>query len=116
MSGIGWMQAGGWGYRVVLALSGITLILVLVYLSLSQQNRSIQAEVDRRQQFINQSMQFGRVNEALIRVMASVAVNDKDDKLRDLLAQNGIKINPKTGTPAAANESGGNAAPAGKGQ
>ena len=110
------MQAGGWGYRVVLALSGITLILVLAYLSISQQNRSVQAEIEQRQQFINQSMQFGRVNEALIRVMASVAVNDKDDKLRDLLAKNGIKINPKTGTPAAAGETGGNAAPAAKNQ
>jgi hypothetical protein len=110
------MQAGGWGYRVVLALSGITLILVLVYLSISQQNRSIQAEVDRRQQFISQSIEFGRVDEALIRIIASVAVNDRDDKLRGLLAQNGIAINPKTGGPAAAPASGSHPAPAGKGQ
>ena len=110
------MQAGGWGYRVVLALSGITLILVLVYLSVNQQNRSIQAEVNRRQQFINQSIQFGRVNEALIRVMASVAVSDKDDKLRSLLTQNGITINPKTGTPAPATESGSKPGPGEKGK
>ena len=93
------MQAGGWGYRVVLALSGITLILVLAYLSLSQQNRSIQAEVDRRQQFINQSIQLGRINDTLVRALAATAVSDKDDKLRDLLAQNGITINPTTGAP-----------------
>jgi hypothetical protein len=110
------MQAGGWGYRIVLALSGITLILVLAYLAIIQQNRSIQSEVDRRQQFINQSVQFGRVNEALIRVMASVAVNDKDDKLRDLLTQNGITINAKTGTPAPAEIGSKPATPGGKGQ
>jgi hypothetical protein len=110
------MQAGGWGYRIVLALSGITLILVLAYLSLSQQNRSIQAKVDERQQFINQSMQLGRVNEALIRVIASVAVNDKDDKLRQLLTQNGITLNPKTGAPAPATESGSKPGLGGKGQ
>ena len=96
------MPREGWGYRIVLALSGITLILVVVYLSLVEQNRSVQAEVNQRQQFINQSIQFGRVNEALIRALATVAVNDKDEKLRDLLAQNGIVINPKTGAPVPA--------------
>ena len=93
------MRADGWVYRIVLALSGITLILVVVYLVLIEQNRSVQAEVNQRQQFINQSIQFGRVNEALVRALATAAVNDKDDKLRDLLAQNGITINPKTGAP-----------------
>ena len=91
------MLPEGWVYRIVLALSGITLILVIVYLIISGQNRSVQAEVNQRQQFINQSIQFGRVNEALVRALAAAAVNDKDDKLRDLLVQNGITINAKTG-------------------
>jgi hypothetical protein len=114
------MLGDGWTYRVVLALSGISLILVIVYLVQIEQNRSLRAEVDQRQQFINQSFQFGRVNEALVRALAGAAVSDKDNKLRDLLAQNGITINAKTGTPApAAGEKGApagaapNAAPAG---
>jgi hypothetical protein len=89
-------------YRIVLALSGITLILVVVYLFVTQQNRAVQAKINERQQFINQSVQFGHINEMLVRIMATVAVNDKDDKLRELLARNGITINPKTGVPAAA--------------
>ena len=96
------MLTDGWVYRVVLALSGITFILVVVYLFVVQQNRSVQAEVNQRQQFINQSIQFNRVNDALIRALAAVAVSDKDDKLRDLLAQNGITINAKTGSPVEA--------------
>jgi hypothetical protein len=96
------MGMEGWIYRIILALSGITLVLVVVYLILIEQNRSVQAEVNQRQQFINQSIQFGRVNEALVRALATVAINDKDDKLRDLLAQNGILINPKTGAPVPA--------------
>ncbi len=95
------MWAEGWGYRIILALSGITLILVVVYLILIEQNRSVQAEVNQRQQFINQSIQFSRVNETLVRALAAAAVNDKDDKLRQLLAQSGITINPKTGAPEA---------------
>jgi len=104
------MQGERWGYRIILALSGITLILVFIYLVLTERNRAVQAEVNQRQQFINQSVQLGRVNDALVRVIAATAVNDKDDKLRDLLAQNGITINPKTGAPAPGLETGGSAA------
>ena len=93
------MRADGWLYRIVLALSGITLVLVVVYLVLVEQNRSVQAVVNQRQQFINQSIQLNRINDALVRAIAATAVSAKDDKLRDLLAQNGIAINPGTGAP-----------------
>jgi hypothetical protein len=88
-----------WAYRLLVALSGITLILVVVYIVLIQGNRSVQGEINQRQQFINQSIQLGRINDALIRALATEAVGNKDDKLRELLAQNGITINPATGTP-----------------
>jgi hypothetical protein len=104
------MRAEGWGYRIILALSGITLILVVVYLVLIEQNRSVQAEVNQRQQFISQSLQFSRINDGLIRALATAAVTDKDDKLRQLLAQNGITINPQTGAPIASGTSGAGAA------
>jgi hypothetical protein len=87
----------GWLQRLLVALSGITLILVVAYIVLVQDDRTIQAEVNQRQQFINQSIQLGRVNEALIRALAANA--GKDDKLRELLAQNGISINAATGAP-----------------
>jgi hypothetical protein len=106
MIGVACMPANGWVYRIVLALSGITLILVFVYLVVSEQNRTVQARVNERQQFINQSIEFGRVNEALVRALATAAVNDKDQKLRDLLKQNGITINAKTGAPAPAAQAG----------
>ena len=89
----------GWLYRLLVALSGITLVLVVVYIVLIQGNRSVQSEVNQRQQFINQSIQLGRVNDALIRALATTAVSNNDDKLRDLLAQSGITINPTTGAP-----------------
>ena len=93
------MRTDGWLYRVLVALSGITLILVVVYIVLIQDNRSVQSEVNQRQQFINQSIQLGRISDALIRALATTAVSNNDDKLRDLLAQNGITINPTTGAP-----------------
>jgi hypothetical protein len=93
------MRTDSWLNRLLVALSGITLALVIAYIVLIQENRSVQAEVNRRQQFINQSIQLGRINDALIRALAAEAVNNNDDKLRELLAQNGITINPTTGAP-----------------
>jgi hypothetical protein len=87
------MRAGEWLYRVMVGLSGFSLILVIVYIVLVQDNRSVQLEVSQRQQFINQSVQLGRINDALIRALATTAVKNNDDKLRDLLSQHGITIN-----------------------
>ncbi|MGB8275030.1 MAG: hypothetical protein WCF16_07135 [Alphaproteobacteria bacterium] len=98
-------QAIDWVSRVSVALAGITVVLVVVNGSLFLVNQSGQTEVNRRQLFINQSVQLGRVSEALVRALAQASVVKKDDKLRDLLAQHGITF---THTPsgAAAPESG----------
>jgi hypothetical protein len=101
------MRLWGWLYWIGVGLSGLTFVLVVIYIVLVQDNRLVQAEVNQRQQFINQSIQLGRVNEALIRALATTAVSSKDDKLRELLTQNGITINaageavPTAGRPAA---------------
>ena len=101
------MRPGGWLYWIIVGLSGLTFALVVTYIVLVQDNRSVQAEVNQRQQFINQSIQLGRVNESLIRALATAAVSNKDDKLRELLTQNGITINaageavPAASKPAA---------------
>jgi hypothetical protein len=100
------MRADGWLYWLTVGLSGLTLAFGVAYMVLVQDNRTVQADVNRRQQFINQGIQLGRVNEALIRALAAAAVSNKDDKLRDLLADNGITINasgepvPSTSGPA----------------
>jgi hypothetical protein len=87
------MRSGEWIYRVGLALSGLSLAVVVAYIVLVQNNRSVQLEVNQRQQFINQSMQLGRINDSLVRLIAATAVSKNDDKLRELLTQNGITIN-----------------------
>ena len=87
------MQADRWLYWMTVGLAALSAALVVAYIFLVQDNRTVQAAVNRRQQFINQSMQLGRINEALIRALAATAVSNKDDKLRDLLAENGITIN-----------------------
>ena len=100
------MRRQGLAYWVLVGLSAASLILVFVQLAFVQNNRSIQAEINQRQQFINQSIRLGRVNEALIRSIAQTAVSENDENLRDLLSQQGITINvtakPPGGAPAGA--------------
>jgi hypothetical protein len=110
------MRADGWVYRVTLALSGITLVLLVVYMFLVQQNRSVQAKINQRQQFIDQSIEFSRVNNALVQAIARAAVSGKDDKLRSLLTQNGIAIDPTTGAPSEKIIPSGSGAPAQSGK
>jgi hypothetical protein len=86
------MRADGWLYWATVGLSALALALVVGYIILVQDNRRVQVEVNQRQQFINQSLQLGRINEALVRALAAAAVSNKDDKLRDLLTENGITI------------------------
>jgi len=78
----------------MVAVSGAALLLVILNFALNLNVRSIQGEVNQRQQFINQSVQLGRVDEALIRALAQVALKENNEQLHDLLTQNGVTINP----------------------
>ncbi len=96
-------------YWISVGLGALTLGLVVVNFAVLSSNQSVQAEVNQRQQFINQSNQLSRVNDVLIRTIATAAVNAKDDKLRDLLAQQGVSL---TFTPGGSTPAPGSAAPA----
>jgi hypothetical protein len=83
-------------------LAGLSVVLVVVNGILVNQEGL--AAINRRQQFINQSAQLGRLNEALVHALATSAANNRDDQLRDLLAQHGItfQVNPPQPNPAIA--------------
>jgi hypothetical protein len=110
------MRTEGWLYWMTVGLAAAAGALVVAYIILVQNNRTVQADVNRRQQFINQSLQLGRINEALIRALAAAAVSNKDDKLRDLLADNGITIDAAGEPVPSASGPAENAAPAATGK
>ncbi len=88
------------------ALSGIavlSLAFVIVNIFLFLGNRTIQGDVNDRQQFINQSIQFDRLNRELIAALANLAARHKDDQIRNLLAPQGITftLNQPTGAAPA---------------
>jgi hypothetical protein len=89
-------------YWASVALGALTIVLVVVNFFVLSSNQSIQAEANQRQQFINQSVQLRRADDLLIRALAQAAINAKDDKLRDLLAQQGVTLTAPASEPAAA--------------
>jgi len=86
-------------FRIATGLAVATLVLVVINSVVFLRNQAAQVEVNRRQEFINQSVQLGRVHDYLVRALATVATNNKDDSLRALLAEHGITFNV---TPTAA--------------
>ena len=81
----------------LVVLAAVPMVAVIGDFVLARGNHSLRAEIDQRQHLINQGTQLANVNQALIRQIAVVAVKERDTKLRELLSQNGITINP---TPA----------------
>jgi len=86
----------GW----VTLLAAITIILVLTNIVLFERNRSLQAEVSARAQYIQQTNQLEVLNRDIVNAIANLAVRNKDDALRTLLTQQGITINMGAGQGA----------------
>jgi hypothetical protein len=96
------MRSVGMLNWLLVSLAGAALVLVVVDFVLARANGSLQAEVARRQQFINESVRLGHIREALIRDIASAAVSSNDSKLREILTRQGITISPPPAGPAGA--------------
>ena len=100
--------------RVVpMGLAVLTFVLVIVNGTLFLFNQSIQADINQRQQFINQNAALGRVNQALIQSLANLAAANKDDQLAGLLSAQGITytVTPNATAPAPAAATAAPAAP-----
>ena len=97
------MRNGGAAmYWVSVVLGALTVVLVIVNFGLLSNNQVLQAQVNQRQQFINQSAQLSRVSDLLIRSLASGAVSKNDDKVRDMLAAQGVTLQVAPASGAAA--------------
>ena len=97
------MTSKSWHGWVTL-LAAITIILVLINIVLFERNRSIQAEVSARAQYIQQTAQLEGLKREIVNAIANLAVRNQDDALRTILTQQGITINPgpgHAGAPAA---------------
>jgi len=87
-------------------LASLSLVLVVANSVLILSNQSVRAEVDQRQQFLNQSIQLSRLNQELVNALAAVVLKNNNTAIRDLLASNGITVlvnqSPAGAPPSAA--------------
>ncbi len=81
-------------------LAGGCLLLAAVNVALSASNRSMQADIGQRQQFVQQSVQLEGLYREIIRALAELGARNNDQDVRALLLRHGISytVNP----PAAA--------------
>ncbi len=79
-----------WQFQLNTALGGLSLILVIVVVILSQNNRGIQNELQQQQQVIQQGQLTQQVGTAIVRDMAQLSL--RNQRVKELLARHGYNI------------------------
>ena len=81
-------------------LAALILVLALADILLGLGNQSLRVEVSERQQFIAQSMQLEGLHREIVTTLATVALKTNDEKLKGLLASQGITFGAGPGAEA----------------
>lgn len=89
-------------YWIATTLAGLALPLLLINITLVSLNRSQQAEIGQRQQFVQQSVQLEGLYRELVRALAELGARNNDEAVRAMLARHGITYSLNAPAPAAA--------------
>lgn len=89
-------------YWILSVVAALCLLLVILDIAIVRSNQTLRTDVDRRGQYIQQSAQLQVLYQDMVKALADLAVQNKDDQLRDLLRQEGITINANATPPAPA--------------
>jgi hypothetical protein len=81
-----------WQFYLLTGISAAALGLVFVTTSLSANIGAMRAQIDERQQFINETLLLSELNVQLAQVLANLAVATSDDELKQVLYANGISF------------------------
>ena len=105
------MRVGRWQTAVTLA-AALVIFLILTDMIFFEWNRTLQAEVNSRAQFIQQTVQLEALHRDIVNAIANLSVRNKDDALKAILSQQGITINvAPQATPAPSTQAPGAASP-----
>ncbi len=77
--------------------AGLALLLAIANIVVVELNRGLQAQVNARNQFIQQSIQLEALNREIVGALANLAVERNDDALKSVLTQHGITFNTAAG-------------------
>ena len=81
----------------------LSLVMIAANTGIFLIDRVVQQQVNQRQQQINEGAQTNRVDQILVRALATQAASAHDDTLRDLLNRNGVtfQLQPTASNAAA---------------
>jgi len=68
------------------------MILVCINFVIASGNRSLQIQINTRQQFINQSIQLSQFHKELVTALGTAAVKNNNEAIRQILADVGITV------------------------
>lgn len=87
-------------YWIANLVGAACLGLVAAQLTLGSLNRGLRADIEMRQQYVQQSLQLEGLYREIVRALAELGARNNDEQVRGLLQQHGISytVNP----PAAA--------------
>jgi hypothetical protein len=83
-----------------MALAALGLVLVILNAGLMMRNQSIQVTATTRQQVVNQGLQFARIRQAIVQLLAASAASKNDREIADLLARHGVNLTAPAATAA----------------
>jgi hypothetical protein len=81
------------------ALGLAALVLAVLIVMQSGENRDLQGKVEATQAQLAKSATFANLDNSLIQLLAKAAVDTNDTAIRDLLGANGVTIQSKSPTP-----------------
>ena len=84
------------------ALGALCLVLALATVTMASMNRSLQADIGVRQQYVQQSVQLEGLYREIVRTLAELGARNNDQDVRALLQQHGISYTVNAPAAAAA--------------
>jgi hypothetical protein len=92
-------------FWILTALAALGLLLAVANMILFSQNRTAQAEITGRAQYIQQAAQLETLYREMVKALGELAIRNSDTQLRDMLAKQGITVTaPAAPPPPAAPE------------
>jgi hypothetical protein len=91
-----------WQHRVLVALGVLALVLVAGNAYVFIQNRSVQADIQARQQYLQQTVGLESLYRDIVKALAELGVKNNDPQLLQMLASQGINVSVTPAAPAPA--------------
>lgn len=89
-------------YWIVTSLAALCVAIMALNVTLTSLNRSRQAEVAQRQQYVQQSVQLEGLYREIVRALAELGARHNDEDLRALLQRHGISYSVNPGSAPSA--------------